>query len=129
MSRLRIWEKTGASGEAAAVWLEAREGHVVIGVGDAEIGPLPREAIDAVLDRFGKPLEDGVWESIAPASPWLLGGGAALVTFRYLARYDVIARDWIALERPGKARVAALAVTIAGALEHLAAAARRRGDP
>jgi hypothetical protein len=44
---------------------------------------------------------------------------------RHLGRYDVIARDFFVLLRPGAEPLAELAATIAAALTHLARASRR----
>ena len=49
-----------------------------------------------------------------------LGGGRTLQRIRHLARYDVIARDFLVWCAPGREPLVELAVTISGALEHLA---------
>jgi hypothetical protein len=78
---------------------------------------LPVGAIDGVMRRYGKPLADEVSE---PA-PQLRLAGATLSTFRHLARYDVIARDYVYYrpdsEEPG---VAAVSATVGAALRFLA---------
>lgn len=86
----------------------------------ARLGLLPEGAVEAVMERFGGPLADDV----SPSTPGLeLGGGASLHPLRHLARYDVIARDYVVLVRPGTDARVLLATTLAGALEHLARAA------
>ena len=57
-----------------------------------------------------------------------LGLGRRLIRFRFRPRFDVIARDYLALCVPGQDPVCELAVAVTGALEHLArswAAARQ----
>src|SRR5436190_16448122 len=60
--------------------------------GDDQALPLPDGAIDAVMRRFGKPLE-GELPRIEETLD--LGGGRKLVRFRFLSRFDVIARDYL----------------------------------
>ena len=78
---------------------------------------LPLEMLTRVMARYGKPLAEG----IALAGPRLeLAGGTVLCRIRYLARYDVIAKDYLVLARPGEVPLVELCTSIAGALVHLA---------
>jgi hypothetical protein len=88
--------------------------------------PLPDGALDAVMSRFGKPLE-GALPPIEEALD--LGDGRRLVRFRFLRRFDVIARDYLALLTPNAEPVCELATAVTAALDHLARAARDRGKP
>jgi hypothetical protein len=93
---------------------------LALDVDGARVGLLPDGAIEAVMDRFGRALADDV----SPQMPGLpVGGGASLHALRHLARYDVIARDYVVLVRPGRDSVVSLSTTVAGALLHLARAA------
>lgn len=82
---------------------------------------LPEGALDAVMQKFGAPLEAN--QKLGEVATLDLGGGRSLRHVRHLARYDVIARDWLVYERPGAEPLCAMATTVAGALEHLARAA------
>jgi hypothetical protein len=81
--------------------------------------PLPEGALEAVLKRFGKPLESAE----VPAEEALeLDDGKRLVRFRFLRRYDVIARDYVVLFVPGEEPLCDLATSVAAALDHLSRA-------
>ncbi len=91
--------------------------------GDDPAVRLPVLALERVMERYGKPLADGV----ALEGPRLeLGNASALHLIRHLARYDVIARDFVVWTASGSEPVAELAVAISGALVHLAKVA---GEP
>ncbi len=82
------------------------------------LAELPAGALDGVMRRYGKPLADDVPE---PAPALVLGDGAALSVFRHLARFDVIARDYVYYRPDAEASgLAALSVTVAAALRFLA---------
>ena len=84
--------------------------------------PLPDGAVAAVMRRFGKPLE----MDAPPAEETLdLGAGQTLARFRFLRRYDVIARDYLVYAAPGAEPLCEMATAVTGALEHLA---RRLAD-
>ena len=98
------------------------DGALALVVDGAHLGVLPAGAVEAVMDRFAGPLADDVSPSPAGLP---LGGGASLHALRHLARYDVIARDYVVLVRPGRDSLVQLATTVAGALQHLARAAAK----
>jgi len=79
---------------------------------------LPLAAVDAVMRRYGRPIAEEIPE---PEAALRLEAGAHLSTFRHLARFDVIARDYVYYrpnaDSPG---LAALTVTVAAALRFLA---------
>jgi hypothetical protein len=77
-----------------------------------------------VLDRFGAPVEPS--ESLIAVGALPLWEGHTLRHVRHLARYDVIARDYLVYESPGGEPRCALATTVAGALAHLARATAPR---
>jgi hypothetical protein len=118
---LKIHETTTAGGALAPVSLRDDAGTLVL-VTDEEL-PLPDGALEAVMARYGKPLEEGT--SLVPVAALDLGD-RRLRHVRHLARYDVIARDYLVYERPDAEPLCALATTVAGALDHLGRAARPR---
>jgi hypothetical protein len=78
---------------------------------------LPDGALDAVMARFGKPLDSS--ERVSEVDAMAIGQGRVLRHVRHLARWDVIARDHLVYEADGCEPVCALATTVAGALQHL----------
>lgn len=118
---LKIHETTTPSGELCAVHLRAAQGTMELVSAGAALA-LPDGALDAVMRRFGAPLEDGV--KLAVVAELDLGGGRVLRHVRHLARYDVIAKDWLVYDVDGEGALCALATTVAGALDHLARAVR-----
>ena len=97
----RASEPPGASGDAAQT-----------------VYALPPSAVDAVMRRYGRPIAEEIPE---PEPALRLDAGAHLSTFRHLARFDVIARDYV-YYRPDASSpgLAALSVTVAAALRFLA---------
>jgi hypothetical protein len=77
---------------------------------------LPREVLEKVMERYARPLADEV--ALPPGIP--IGDGCTLHLLRHRARYDVIARDFLVLARPGQEPIAELSTTIAAALAYLA---------
>jgi hypothetical protein len=113
---MRIGERTLQDGSIAPVTLAVADGTLSLRLGQELLGELPLEAIFIVMDRYAKPLDATV---PVPEAELALGEGASLSMLRHLARYDVIARDWLVLSRPEREPVAELAVSILAALEHL----------
>ncbi len=82
---------------------------------------LPWPLVVAVFERYGK--EQAPEIRPAPDAVRLdLGEGRALVHLRHLARFDVIARDFVVLERPDRPPLVELCTAIGAALVHLAEA-------
>lgn len=118
---LKIHETTRADGSLGDIALRRHpEGDLAIVIEGSELA-LPEGAVDAVMKKFGAPIEPS--EKVGEVAAMDLGEGATLRHVRHLARYDVIARDWLVYERPGAEALCAMATTVAGALEHLARAA------
>jgi hypothetical protein len=114
---LTIHEWLAEDGARKSVRLGESHGALVVCAGDDEAVSLPMLALERVMERYGKPLADG----IALDGPKLdLGEGKALVLIRHRARYDVIARDFVVWIAPDREPLAELAVAISGALVHLA---------
>lgn len=124
-ARITLHEHTGEQGELVRTALVAEDGALSLVIGE-EILPLPDGALAAVMKRFGKPLEDG---TEAPAEETLvLGEESSLVRFRFLRRYDVIARDYLVYRSPGAEPLCEMATSVAGALEHLGRRLAALGD-
>jgi len=104
---------------SAAIFLHTEGDALVLVSSDGERKrALPAGALDAVMKRYGLPLEDDVKLSEIDALD--VGEGARLRHVRHLARFDVIAKDWLVYERAGEEPLCALATTVAGALDYLA---------
>jgi hypothetical protein len=83
---------------------------------------LPMLALERVMERYAKPLEEG----IALDGPSVdLGEAGVLYRIRHRGRYDVIARDFVVWAPRGREPVAELATSVSAALVHLARAAER----
>ncbi len=118
MPEITIHETTDASGAPVRTRLALDEGALSLDVGGVLL-PLPDGALEAVMKRYGKALD-------APESEMMvderleLGEGSALVRFRFMRRYDVIARDYLVLYRPDEEPLCEMATSITAALDHLA---------
>jgi hypothetical protein len=120
---LTIHEWTAEDGARKTVRVTGTDGAIAVHAGDEPGVELPVLALERVMTRYGKALADGV-ELDGPRLD--LAGGRALHLIRHLARYDVIARDFVVWTTPEREPLAELAVAISGALLHLARAA---GEP
>lgn len=109
-------ESHDADGRAVRVAIFVDEGELVLDYEDREVA-LPFPLVEAVFERFAKPLDP----TIVPRGVRLeVGTEGRLMHLRHLARYDVVARDYVVLDRPGKEPLAELCTAIAAALVHLA---------
>lgn len=125
---MKIHEWTRVDGTLARVVLRCDDDGLHLEVDEEEEkGPeslsLPPQALEAVMSRFGLPLEPG--EHLSPVAELDLGDGRRLRHARHLARHDVIAKDYLVYEAPLREPSCALATTVAGALVHLGRAAAR----
>jgi len=115
---LKIHEITEADGSLTEVAVAVEAGAVGL-VTAGKFLPLPAGAVDAVVRRFGGPLEPS--ETLREVGVLPLPDGRAIRHVRHLARFDVIARDYVALTPAGADdEYVALATTVAGAWMHLA---------
>ena len=118
MPEITIHETTDEAGAPVRTRLVHEDGVLALAVG-AELLPLPDGALAAVMKRYGKALD-------APEADMMiderleLGDGCALVRFRFMRRYDVIARDYLVLHRPDAEPLCEMATSITAALDHLA---------
>lgn len=114
-----IHEAAEANGTLSRVFL--REDIGILFLVDAEgEHALPEGALEVVMRRYGKPLESPMTNVVDTMT---LSNGAKLSRFRFLAIYDVIARDYIAYETPENEPICELATGVTAALSHLARAA------
>jgi N12 class adenine-specific DNA methylase len=116
---LKIHEVTRDDGSLEAISLRRRGNELEL-VRDDESLALPSLALTKVMARFGAPLDPSA--DLVEVASLELAGGARIRHVRHLARFDVIARDFLVYEAPGAEPLCALATTVAGALEHLARA-------
>jgi hypothetical protein len=121
---LKVHEVTTAAGGLSDVFLRFEDGALALVMAE-ETMALPEGALDATMARFGVPFETA--ERVAVVGVLDLGEGRALRHVRHLAVYDVIARDFLVYEVPGRDPRVALATTVAGALDRLARAAQPSG--
>jgi hypothetical protein len=121
---LKIHEMTTASGALSGVFLSLSDGGLAI-VGDAGTFALPEGALEAVMARFGAPLDPA--SNVAVVATLELAKGRVVRHVRHLGAYDVIARDYVVYDAPGAEPLCALATTVAGALDHLGRAGKERG--
>jgi hypothetical protein len=124
-SAMKIHETTKADGSLAATRLAIVDGDLVVEADDGSF-VVPEGALPRVMARYGAPIEDGT--TLTDVDSLDLGAGARLRHVRHLARFDVIAKDWLVYEGDGAEPICALAHTVAGALVHLARAAARTPD-
>jgi hypothetical protein len=128
---MTIHESAGPDGELVRTRLSREHDGLALATG-AEVARLPEGALHAVMKHYGKPLVVGEHEESPRDVVALiasgtrveetldLGDGHTLVRFRFLRRYDVIARDYLALFRPDGEPLCELAASVTAALDHLA---------
>ncbi len=117
---LKIDETLGETA-LSSVFLRFEDGELAL-VSEDGSHALPDGALEAVMAKFGGPLDPG--ERVSTVATLDLTDGRTLRHVRHLSGYDVIARDYLIYEtRDGEARCA-LATTVAAALDHLGRAAR-----
>jgi hypothetical protein len=119
---LKIDEASSERG-LASVFLRFEAGELALVSDDGSSCALPDGALEAVMMRFGGPLDPA--ERVATVAMLDLAHERTLRHVRHLSGYDVIARDYLIYEAPGAEPRCALATTVAAALAHLGRAARR----
>jgi hypothetical protein len=115
---ITIHETTDAEGALVRTRLELDEGVLSLDVGGM-LFPLPEGALEAVMKRYGKALDASESEMMVDER-LELGEGCALVRFRFMRRYDVIARDYLVLYRRDEEPLCEMATSVTAALDHLA---------
>jgi len=124
VSALTIHESTNAEGVRETVDVSASDGALVVSVA-GEPTALPMLVLERVMERYGKPLDEGVSLAGPDAEQVDLGGGSALHRIRHRGFYDVIARDFVVWTRAGQEPLVELATSVSAALVHFVDAARR----
>jgi hypothetical protein len=118
---LKIHELTDSDGRLSSMYLRALDGALEV-VDASGALPVPAEALERVLARYGAPFDAEA--EITEVAVLELGSARRLRHVRHLAGYDVVPRDYLVLEGDGLEPLCAMAATVAGALMHLARAAR-----
>jgi hypothetical protein len=117
--RLLLHEHTGAGGVLVATWLEERDGELFFtactGPSDASRRLVPIAFLDAVMKRYGRPLADDV----VLEGPQLRVHGRTLAKLRHLARYDVIAKDFLVVRGVADEPLVELSTSVSAALDYL----------
>jgi hypothetical protein len=122
LNALCIYEELTATGQGLKTWLRLQEGALVLdNAHDAVV--VPDGAIATIFSHYARPLAADVASQICQL-PYLRVCSVAspllkLHPLRHLARYDVIARDFLVLSQPEAEPLAELATTIAAALSHV----------
>lgn len=117
-SMLKIDEFVAADGSLVQTLLTLQPGGLAIHVPPTPAATLPLQVLPAVMQRYGRP-----FDSEGPIAGEIhLPDGSRLWVFRHHAVVDATGRDYVAWQSADATTlpVAALAITIAGALRHLA---------
>lgn len=121
---LKVHEATTETGELVSVYLTLEGGALSLGDHEGALA-IPEGALDAVMTRYGAPLDPVELQHVTEVATLELDGGRSVRTIRHLARFDVIARDYLVYDRPNAEPLCALATTVVAALTHLGRAAAR----
>lgn len=129
MPAITIHEQTADDGTLIRTMLSSEDGRLALASGGESLA-LPAGALEAVMRRFGKPVALEVAPLLSAKTPetrelaieerLALGDGRELVRFRFLHKYDVVARDYLALLVEGEEPVCELSTAVTAALDHLA---------
>jgi hypothetical protein len=113
--RLLLDERVRADGGLARTYLDA-DG--VVYDDDRALARLPIVAIESVMRRYGRPLEDGV---VPEGDELALPGSRAIRRLRFHAIVDAEARDYLVFRSGSEEPLAVLATMATAAIRHLAA--------
>jgi hypothetical protein len=114
--RLLLDERIRADGTLARTWGSIEGAKLRVIDDDGVDGTLSVDALDRVMTRFARPLDDGV----ALDGPALEAGGARrLRRLRYHTPVDATGRDYLVWERPDQPPIAVLATMATAALRYL----------
>jgi hypothetical protein len=112
---LLLDERILADGTRAKCFASAAGDRIKIQDDDGTHGELSLTAVDRVMTRYGRPLENGV----ALEGEFLTIGEYRLRRLRYHARVDTEGRDYLVWERPGGEPLAVVATMATAALRYL----------
>ncbi len=123
---LLLDERIRADGSHAKSWARTHGDRLVLQDDDGTAGELSLAAVDRVMVRYGRPLDEG----IALDGESLELGGYRLRRLRYHAQVDAEARDYLVWERPGGEPLCVVATMATAALRYLVLrlAAERASD-
>ncbi len=130
-TELLLLETFGDEGRSARTVLRREDDALVLALDDDEYEIEPK-LVFAVFARYAKELDPSVTmpdDADTLALDVTSGSGSRLVRLRHLARFDVIARDYLVLVREGQPALVELATAITAALVHLVSAARSAHSP
>lgn len=127
-TELLLLETFGDEGRSARTVLRREDDALVLALDDDEYEIEPK-LVFAVFARYAKELDPSVTmpddaDTLSLDATTGSGSGSRLVRLRHLARFDVIARDYLVLVREGEPALVELATAITAALVHLVSAAR-----
>jgi hypothetical protein len=117
-----IHENLATAGPGQKTWLRQQDGVLVLeNAHDAVV--VPAGVIATIFSQYARPLAPDIASQVNDL-PYLRVWSLAspllnLHPLRHLARYDVIARDFLVLSQPGAEPLAELTTTIAAALSHV----------
>ena len=112
---LLLDERIKADGAHARTWATSDGERVQIRDEDGSSGELSLAAVDHVMRRYGRPLDD----NIVVEGDSLTCGTFKLRRLRYHAAVDAESRDYLVWERPGDEPVVCLAATATAAMRFL----------
>jgi hypothetical protein len=112
---LLLDERIKADGSHTRTWATSDGARVQIRDEDGSSGELSLAAVDHVMRRYGRPLDDHI--VVEGAS--LTCGTCKLRRLRYHAAVDAEGRDYLVWECPGDEPIVCLAATATGAMRFL----------
>lgn len=126
-------QRPEVDGQPLRTWLERSGSELSLreakGDGTVQVWHLPAQSVSAVMQRYGRPLDESLVDLRGATDRLLLPEGQWLVRLRFRPRYDVIAKDYLVLDVHGREPIAELATTVSAALAHLGRAlAESRSD-
>jgi hypothetical protein len=117
VTRLLIDERIRADGSIARSWASVVGERLALRDDDGANAELSRAALERVMCRYGRPLD----QTVALSGDSLdFGGGHRLRRLRHHAAVDAEGRDYLVWERPTGEPLAVIATHAAAALRYLA---------
>jgi hypothetical protein len=113
---LLIDEHIRPDGVTARTYVDVDEGRLQVIGDDGVHGRLSATAVERVMKRYGRPLEEGIQ---ADGEALVLVPGVTLRILRFRAQVDAAPRDWLVWHQEGHEPLAALATSISAALRFL----------
>ncbi len=114
--RLLLDERIRADGSFARSWASRDGARVRVDDDDGAGGALSVAALERVMCRYGRPLEENV---VLDGESLELPDGRRLRRLHYHAPVDATGRDYLVWERPGEPPLAVIATHATAALRYL----------